>query len=144
MKFIELESERLIYRKFNDNDFSEIFDMLKCPESMRYRREPHNEAESRDFMQWAISNAEADECKNFTYAAVQKDNNAFIGWAMLLDTPRNPGIGWSVRKNYWRQGYGTEMGKTMLKLGFDILSLRRIIAGCCIPRERINARRAEN
>ena len=79
MKFIELESERLIYRKFNPDDFPIIFDMLKDPESMKYRREPQNESESRDFMQWAISNAEVEMCKNFAYATVRKDDNAFIG-----------------------------------------------------------------
>ena len=130
MKFIELESERLIYRKFNHDDLPIVFDMLKDPESMKYRREPQNEAESRDFIQYAIFDAEADICKHFKYAAVRKEDNAFIGWALLLHVPNDPGIGWTVHKNYWGQGYGTEMGRTMLQLGFDKLNLRRIISGC--------------
>ena len=49
---------------------------------------------------------------------------------MLLYVPENPGIGWTVHKNYWRRGYGTEMGKAILRLGFEYLNLHRIISGC--------------
>lgn len=35
-----------------------------------------------------------------------------------------------LHRNYWRQGYGTEIGNTLLKLAFDVLGLRRIIADC--------------
>lgn len=34
MKFIELESERLIYRKFRQEDFSVIYDMFSNLENM--------------------------------------------------------------------------------------------------------------
>lgn len=49
--------------------------------------------------------------------------------------PSSPEVGWEVHRDYWRQGYGTEMGKTMLRLGFDILGLRRITT-CCNARNR--------
>jgi len=47
-----------------------------------------------------------------------------------MNVPDDPEIGWTVHRNYWQQGYGTEIGMTMLKFGFDTLNLRRIIAGC--------------
>ena len=37
MKFIELESERLVYRKFNENDFLIVFDWVNNFENMKYR-----------------------------------------------------------------------------------------------------------
>ena len=36
MKFIELESERLIYRKFNEKDFPVLFDWRGNAENMKY------------------------------------------------------------------------------------------------------------
>jgi RimJ/RimL family protein N-acetyltransferase len=39
-------------------------------------------------------------------------------------------IGWIMHRDFWGNGYGTEMGKEMLRFGFDELSLRRIIAHC--------------
>ena len=131
LKFIELESERLNYRKFNKNDFPIVFDWYSNAENMKYRRgEPRNEAETHEYLNWAITNAEAEECINYEYAVVLKCDNTLIGSASLFNLPDEPEIGWLVHRNYWQQGYGTEMGKAMLKLGFDILNLRRIIAGC--------------
>jgi len=131
MKFIGLESERLIYRKFSSGDFPIVFDWLSDAETMKYRRgEPRNETEVYDYLNWAISNADADECSNYEYAVVLKENNILIGAGTLMNVSDNPEIGWTVHRNYWRQGFGTEIGKTMLGLGFDMLKLHRIIAGC--------------
>jgi hypothetical protein len=69
MKFIELESERLLYRKFNPNDFSIVYGWLGNIENMRHRRgEPRTENETREYLDWAISNAEAEDCVNFESA----------------------------------------------------------------------------
>ena len=131
MNFIELESERLIYRKFRECDFPIVFDWLNNAENMKYRTgEPRSEAEVRNYLTWAITGAEAEECNNYEFAVVFKNDNTLIGAATLMHVSDNPEIGWTIHRDYWRQGYGTEIGKTMLKLGFDILSLRRIIAGC--------------
>ena len=131
MEFTKLESERLIYRKFSLDDFPVVFDWLGNVENMKYRYgEPRNEAEVRDYLNWAITSAEAEERKDYEFAVVLKTDNTLIGSASLFNVPDNPEIGWMVHRNYWRQGYGTEIGETMLKLGFDVLKLRRIIAGC--------------
>jgi len=51
MKFIELESERLIYRKFKDEDFPIVFDWLGNSENMKYRMgEPKSEPETRGYL----------------------------------------------------------------------------------------------
>jgi len=98
---------------------------------MKYRRgEPRTENEVRDYINWAISNAVAEECTNYEYAVVLKSDNSLIGAATLMHLPDEPEIGWTLHRKHWRQGYGTEIGQTMLRLGFDILNLRRIIAGC--------------
>ena len=131
MKFIELESERLLYRKFNPNDFSIVYDWLGNIENMRFRRgEPRTENETREYLDWAISSAEAEDCVNFEYAVCLKSDTSLIGAATLMHLPDDPEIGWTVHRNHWRNGYGTEIGKTMLRLGFDILGVQRIIAGC--------------
>ena len=131
MKFLELESERLLYRKFNLSDFPVVYDWLGNIENMKYRRgEPRTEAETHEYLEWAISNAEAENCSNYEYTVVQKTDNSLIGAATLMHLPDDPEIGWTLHRNYWKQGYSTEIGKTMLRLGFDILNLRRIIAGC--------------
>lgn len=131
MQFIELESERLRYRKFSEDDFPIVFDWLNNIENMKYRRgEPRTKAETRDYIRWAIANAEADDCTNYEYAVILKSPNTLIGAATLMHLPDDPEIGWTLHRDYWRRGYGTEIGETMLRLGFETLNLHRIIAGC--------------
>ena len=131
MKFTELESEHLLYRRFKPDDFPIVYDWLGDMDNMKYRRgEPRTEAETHEYLKWAISNAEAEDCTNFEYAVVLKSDASLIGAATLMHLPDDPEIGWTLHRDYWKRGYGTEIGKTMLRFGFDILDLRRIIAGC--------------
>ena len=130
IKFIELESERLIYRKFNENDFAVVFDWINNAENMKYREEPLNESQAHDYLNWLISNTNAEDIAHCEYAVVRKSDNKLIGSSVLMQLPDYPEIGWTLHRNYWLQGYGTEMGKTMPQLGFGKLHLRRIIAKC--------------
>lgn len=132
MKYIELESERLIFRKFEQSDFPVIYDMLSNIENMKYRSsEPKTKEEAHKYLDWAIECAEQEHCVNFRYAVVRKNDNSLIGSCELYYTDKDPvEVAWELHRDYWRQGYGTEIGKTLLYLGFDILNLRRIIADC--------------
>ena len=131
MKFVELESERLIYRKFKYEDLSIIFDMLGNAENMKYRtEEPKNEAEVHAYLSWAITSAEAEECKNFKYAVVLKSDNSLIGSCEIYNITDSAELAWELHRDYWQKGYGTEIGKTLLKFGFETLNIHRIIADC--------------
>jgi len=131
MKFIEFESKRLIYRKFREDDFSVMFDWHSNAENMGYRSDGvKTEARMREYLNGVIAEANEDECKNFWFAAVRKDDNVLIGEGLIMDIPEKPEIGWLVGKDYWQRGYGTEIGSALLRYSFEILNLRRVIAGC--------------
>jgi RimJ/RimL family protein N-acetyltransferase len=151
MKYIELESERLIYRKFDEKDFPILFSWVSNTENMKYREEPLDESQAHGYLNWLISNTNAEDILHCEYAVVRKSDNKLIGSAVLMHLPDNPEIGWTLHRDYWRQGYGTEMGETMLMLGFDVLNLRRITAVCSAENigsykimERIGMRREAN
>ncbi len=131
MKFMELESERLLFRKFKHDDFDVIFDMFSNAENMKYRSgEPKNEAQVREYIDWAIFNAEAEECENFKYAVVLKEDNSLIGSCEIYHITGDAELAWELHRDYWQKGYGTEVGRTLLKFGFETLKLHRIIADC--------------
>lgn len=111
MNYIELESERLIFRKFRQNDFPVIYDILSNIENMKYRSsEPKTEKEAHEYLNWAIECAEQENCINFRYAVVRKEDNALIGSCELYYTDRDPAeLAWELHRDYWRQGYGTEI-----------------------------------
>ncbi len=60
-----------------------------------------------------------------------KESGETIGSCELAFVNKDPAeLAWEINCKYWRQGYGTEIGRTLLKLGFNSLGLRRIIADC--------------
>jgi len=131
MKFIELESERLIYRKFKKEDLPIYLDMCGSIDNNKFKQgEPSSEADISEWFNKTISKLEDDEYTSFHYAVCIKSENRLIGEVFLFGLPDEPEVGWDVHSDYWNQGYGTEMGKTILRFGFDILDLRRIISGC--------------
>ena len=94
MQYIELYSERLLFRKFRQSDFPIVYDWLSSLENM-------------------------------------KDTSELIGSCELYFTDKDPaGLAWELHRNYWKQGYGTEIGNSLLRLAFDVLKLRRVIADC--------------
>lgn len=132
MKYIELESERLIFRKFIQDDFPIAYDWLSNLENIKFRSsEPKNEKQVHEYLDWAIKCANETECVNFRYAVVLKKNNALIGSCELYYTDRDPaGVAWELHRDYWKQGFGTEIGNILLELAFDKLNIHRIIADC--------------
>lgn len=134
MNYIQLESERLLFRKYQDKDYSVFYDMLSNLDNMKYRSsEPKNKDEVLEYLNWGICCAEQRPCINFRYAVVLKETGETIGSCELAFTDKDPAeLAWELHRNYWRKGYGTEIGKTLLELGFQKLGLRRIVADCNI------------
>lgn len=132
MKYIELESERLLFRKYEMSDFAVFYDMLSNLENIKYRSyEPKTEQEVHEYIDWGMQCAEQNPCVNYRYAVVLKETGELIGSCELAFTDKDPAeLAWELHRDYWRKGYGTEIGNTLLKLGFEILKLRRIIGDC--------------
>jgi RimJ/RimL family protein N-acetyltransferase len=91
---------------------------------------PCAEAETKAFIQNAAECADRKDCTEFFFAAALKETDSVIGVAILMNNDVASEIGWILHRDYWRQGYGTEMGRTLLDFGFGSLHLRRIVAHC--------------
>ena len=125
-----LETERLILRKFMEDDFTAVHSYAACTENVIYMLwGPNSEEQTRAFISFAMTKAEENPCKNYQYAAELKETGKMIG-ACNLAISDEAEIGWILHRDYWKQGYGTEMGKAILQFGFDELNLRRILAHC--------------
>lgn len=74
-----------------------------------------------------------DDQRNHTpfgvWAAIDSDNNDFIGWFMLRQH-RGPDyeIGYMLRKKYWGKGLATEIVKRLVEFGLDEMNLEEIQA----------------
>jgi len=127
-----LETSRLILRKFAQDDFTAVHSYASCTENITYMKwGPNTESDTRMYIETAIRLAEETPCMNYQYAVVLKETEELIGGCTLhIKQEGMAEVGWLVKHEHWKQGYGYEMGKRMLKFGFDELNLHRLTAHC--------------
>lgn len=127
-----LETERLILRPFEENDFEAVHAYASVPENVQYMIwGPNEESQTREFILKAIAKSEEIPCNNYHYAAIRKSSGKLIGAANLdIVSEDEAEIGWILHRDYWKQGFGTEIGSRILEFGFSELGLHRIIAHC--------------
>ena len=124
-----LETERLILRNFTEDDFDAVHSYASCLKNVIYMLwGPNTEEHTWAYINTAISKANETPCTVFIYAVVMKYTNNLIGACNLTIVNEEAEIGWILHRDYWNQGYGTEMGNALLRLGFEDLHLHRIIA----------------
>jgi RimJ/RimL family protein N-acetyltransferase len=126
-----LKTERLILRKYTEDDFEAVHSYGSCVENIIYMPfGPNTEEQTREFISRSIKGAEENPIANYQYAVVLKEDGALIGGCGINISGDEAEIGWLVHRNYWKQGYGTEMGRELLRFGFEEMNLHRIIARC--------------
>lgn len=127
-----LESERLILRPFEETDFEAVHAYASVARNIQYMEwGPNDESDTKSFISDAIAMSKENPCKNYQYAAVLKSAQKLIGACnLVLRGDDQAELGWILHRDYWKQGFGTEMGKRLLAFGFEELGLHRIIARC--------------
>lgn len=72
--------------------------------------------------------------------AFEKKSGRIIGFSALMDVSRaifqNAYLGYSILNLYWENGFGKEMVKSTLKIGFKDLQIHRIEAGIGLGNKR--------
>jgi RimJ/RimL family protein N-acetyltransferase len=120
-----LETERLILRLPVPDDFEAFHSWGGNPENTRYMAwGPNDEEQTQTFL--------AGVKPGRDFAVVLKDTNAVIGSCGIYPNDANymGDIGWILHKDYWKRGYGTELGGELIRYGFEDLKLGRIQAPC--------------
>ena len=120
-----LETDRLILRPLNPDDFEAVHSWAGSPANTRYMAwGPNTEEQTREFL--AITKPGKD------FAVVLKGTDKVIGSCGIYpDSDNDTGeLGWILHMDYWKRGYGTELGGELIRYGFEDLTLRRISAPC--------------
>ena len=127
-----LETERLILRPLEENDFEAVHAYASVAENVQFMVwGPNEELHTKAFILQAIMKSKEIPCNNYQYAAVLKSGGKLIGACNIaISSEDEAEIGWILHRNYWKQGFGTEMGNRILEFGFGELGLHRIIAHC--------------
>ena len=126
-----LETERLVLRKINDDDFEELYRMNSDPLIMKYV----GDGSTRD------RNQMVKELEMLTslytrrpglgiWATVLKENGTFIGASGLApyDNTSEIELGYRILKEHWNMGYATEASVGILNYAFHILLLDKVVS----------------
>lgn len=120
-----LETGRLILRPLTIDDFEAVHSWASNPANTRYMFwGPNDAGQTQDFLNSVISGRD--------FAIVLRGFDKVIGSCGIYPDADNDTaeIGWILHMDYWKRGYGTELGGELIRYGFEDLKLRRIIAFC--------------
>ncbi len=128
----ELETDRLLLRRWRTADRQPFADLNADPEVMRHFPGTMTAAESDAFVDRIES---LFEQQGFGLWALEvKDGDAFIGFTGLHPMPPGvPGeggfeVGWRLARRAWGHGYATEAARAAVGLAFDELQLPELFS----------------
>lgn len=118
-----IESNRLEYRAFTKNDFSDLFEILGDPEVCKFMPGPsvYSKEEVEKWLSFFIREFSIEN-KSVVYAVSLKGRDKVIGYcgcSYVREFERNE-IKYYLNSSYFRHGYGLEMAFRMKHLAKDL------------------------
>ena len=115
-----IETERLLLREFNPEDFDALYEILSDAETMQHYPKPYDAAGTRRWIDWNLRNYQ--EYGFGLWAIEEKQTRKFIGDCGItmqkIDGQLLPEIGYHIHKAFWRQGFGKEAAKAVRDWAF--------------------------
>lgn len=136
-----LETERLILRRFTEDDADALFALYDDPQVMRYvsgAPADRDEIVKLDIPAFLGYYGRFPGYGFFT--AVEKSSGDFLGWFHFRPRPEDPAdepeLGYRLHQAAWGKGYGTEGSAALLEKGFTELDVRRVTASTMVVNKR--------
>jgi RimJ/RimL family protein N-acetyltransferase len=130
---VYLETERMVLRRFTDEDIELIVALDSDPGVKRYidNEAPIDRAELIDILGWWQGYYTRTVGYGF-WAAIDKSTGEFLGWFHFRPGkgagPLEPELGYRLRRAAWGRGYGTEGSLALIDHGFSVLGVERVYA----------------
>jgi RimJ/RimL family protein N-acetyltransferase len=125
-----VESERLAFRQFTLEDLPQLIEQRSDPDVNRYLggprlQNPESLTKRMGFYMGCYESHGVGMCP-----MIWKETGEVIGTAGLqpLDGTDEIEVGYSIIKDFWGRGIGTEAALAWMRFGFDQLKLDRIVA----------------
>ncbi|MED4115570.1 GNAT family N-acetyltransferase [Priestia megaterium] len=124
---MNIETNRLLIRKFNYEDWQEVYAYTSDANVMKYIPEG---VFSKDDAKKFVNENMKGNVKNFP--VVLKNENIIIGHIVFFNYfgDHTYEIGWVFNALYHQKGYASEAAKAIVDYGFNTMKLHRIIATC--------------
>jgi len=123
------ETERLIIRQFDISDKDYFFDIMGNPKVMHLIPLEVLTSEESDNKLDEIIRSYKIKSERKIWAIDIKKSNEMIGLCgLIINSEKENEIAYRIREKYWRNGYGTEIAKGLVKFGFEKLQYDLITA----------------
>jgi RimJ/RimL family protein N-acetyltransferase len=131
---IFLETDRLVLRRFTENDVDNLVELDSDPAVMHFinggRPTPRHEIES-DVLPMFLDYYARFVGYGF-WAAIEKSTGRFVGWfhfRPMNDAPADEvELGYRLNRSAWGKGYATEGSRALIHKGFAELGVQRVVA----------------
>ena len=138
MTQVFLETQRLLLRRFTQEDSQNLVELDSDPEVMRFinggRATPRDEIEN-DVLPAFLGHYERYAGYGF-WAAVEKPTGRFVGWFHLRPAEGAPPgeleLGYRLRRSAWGKGYATEGSRALIDKAFAELGVERVVASTMV------------
>jgi len=125
---VEVGGSRLALARFRESDSDAVHGFASDPAVCAFTTwGPDTDEDTRDFI------AEATEPMSDGYVLAVILGEVAIGSAAVWTSSRSDRtgeFGYTIRRDYWGRGFGTEVAILLLRLGFEQLGLERTAATC--------------
>ena len=126
-----LETDRLVLRRLLPEDLDSLYALYRDPEIRRYFPEGTlTYEETKEELEWFL-NGHPKHPELGLWATIHKGTGKFIGRCGLLpldiEGRQEVEVAYTIAREYWGQGLGTEAAQAILHYGFEKLGLARLI-----------------
>jgi len=124
-----IETDRLLLRKFNNDDGIHFFQMNADPEVIKYTGDvPFKDINAAQIFIETYNTYSTTDVGH--WAVIRKYDQEFLGWCGLKYHPKDRvvDIKFCFYRCYWNNGYATESTKAVIHYAFNILKYPFIIA----------------
>ena len=125
---MQIETERLILREMNEEDFDDLYCVLADSDIMQHYPYTFDEKRVRG---WIEKNQERYQIFGFgLWAVCLKENGKMVGDCGLTLQPIGntikPEIGYHIQKTYQRKGYATEVCLAVIGYAWNFLEFDKL------------------
>lgn len=128
-----IETQRLKFRRYRDDDFDYLFSLLSDSAMVRYIGDGNikDGKETATFLEWIYSTYSVGSDMGLMII-VRKDDQSLIGHAglvpQMIDGVEELEIGYWVSRKNWGKGYATEAALALRDYGLINLDKNRLIS----------------
>ncbi|MEU7564215.1 GNAT family N-acetyltransferase [Streptomyces eurythermus] len=127
---INRSSTRLALRELSVEDVNAVLAIYGSPRATEHLSfEPRSREQVGQIIARSIAGATERPRREFSLAVIERKSSALVGFGRLALDPhqqRGATMGFALRPEAWGAGYGVEMVRLLLSVGFDELNLHRI------------------